>query len=831
MPYHAFMSYSHAADGRLAPALHSALHQFAKPWYRLRALHLFRDKTTLHPTPHLWGAIQAAMDQCAHFILLASPEAAASIWVQREIDHWRKSKSLDKMIIVLTDGELVWDDAAGAFDGAASTAIPESLRRAFPEEPLYLDLRWAREPAQLSMRDARFREAVAEIAAPLHGRPKDEISGEDVRQRRRARQLAWSGAIALSILTVASVIAAWFAVEQMSVATEQRNAATEQSQVALARQLAAQSVAVRAQFADRLPLATLLALQSTRLRPSFEGNQALRAALTLLPRQTDSYPYAGFGPEGRVRALAFTPDGDFLAVARDAGGADLFDLREHQAVGTFAPDESPVKFVDVTAEDVESEDSQGRTEATSLAFSPDGRALAVASNDGAARLYDISSGRELLRIQHGSPVATIAFAADGRRLATGSNDGKARVFAAASARPLSDLERAENNDEIQLVMESEHDEEVRQVRFSPDGEILAALSTDGGISLSKLDTQEVDQAWYAGVSGLGLAFSEDGEKLATANGDFAFVWDVRTGKQLFKATHANSEEGASHLLWIDTAVFSPNAEYLATAGRDGSARVWNLNSGQELVRLQHEAPVETLAFSADGLTLSTASFDGTARLWELPAGRERLRATHPGGSETVAFSPDGTQIASGGVDGSIHVWTLGRGDQLAFVHHLAEVSAVTVSPDGSKMVSADERGGFRVWSPSGQIELELEEIYGPRRLVFSENGRFVAGEARNPNLFVVDLAEGRTAMELATSRDALDPVLNPHRIVAEARDFRSVRVWETAGGRELPPIETVNLRAVRALELDPTGNFLGFIEIDDKGNGSLRVRDLASAKA
>jgi len=84
MRYNAFISYSQAADGKLAPALHSALHQFAKPWYRLRALHIFRDKTTLHPTPHLWGAIQSALDESAYFILMASPKAATSIWVQRD---------------------------------------------------------------------------------------------------------------------------------------------------------------------------------------------------------------------------------------------------------------------------------------------------------------------------------------------------------------------------------------------------------------------------------------------------------------------------------------------------------------------------------------------------------------------------------------------------------------------------------------------------------------------------------------------------------------------------------------------------------------------------
>src|SRR3954468_12491211 len=121
------MSYSHAADGRLAPALQSALHRFAKPWYRLRALHVFRDKTTLAVTPSLWGAIQAALDESTFFILLASPEAAASVWVQQEIEHWLKRNPPQRMLIVLTGGNLEWDRASGGFNAATTTALPETL--------------------------------------------------------------------------------------------------------------------------------------------------------------------------------------------------------------------------------------------------------------------------------------------------------------------------------------------------------------------------------------------------------------------------------------------------------------------------------------------------------------------------------------------------------------------------------------------------------------------------------------------------------------------------------------------------------------------------------
>ena len=79
--YDAFISYSHAADGQLAPALQGALHRFAKPWHRRRALHVFRDQTSLGLTPELWPEIERALAASRYFLLLASPKAAASHWV------------------------------------------------------------------------------------------------------------------------------------------------------------------------------------------------------------------------------------------------------------------------------------------------------------------------------------------------------------------------------------------------------------------------------------------------------------------------------------------------------------------------------------------------------------------------------------------------------------------------------------------------------------------------------------------------------------------------------------------------------------------------------
>src|ERR1700686_361087 len=87
-PYDAFISYSHAKDKALAAALQSAMQRLGKPWYRRRALRLFRDDTSLSASPHLWPSIEKALGQSRFLILMASPEAAASRWVNQELAWW-----------------------------------------------------------------------------------------------------------------------------------------------------------------------------------------------------------------------------------------------------------------------------------------------------------------------------------------------------------------------------------------------------------------------------------------------------------------------------------------------------------------------------------------------------------------------------------------------------------------------------------------------------------------------------------------------------------------------------------------------------------------------
>lgn len=189
--------------------------------------------------PALWASIVDALEGARWFVLFLSPAAASSVWVGKEVEHWLANKPADHIIPVLTAGELVWDPLTNDFDPSRSTAVPPALLGALREEPRHLDLRWAHDETQLDLRNGRFRDAIADIAAPIHGIPKENLESEDVRLHRRARRLARGAVAALLVLFVASIGATALALTNASRADD----AAEEARAEAERAMAAEDLA------------------------------------------------------------------------------------------------------------------------------------------------------------------------------------------------------------------------------------------------------------------------------------------------------------------------------------------------------------------------------------------------------------------------------------------------------------------------------------------------------------------------------------------------------------------------------------------------------------
>ncbi len=156
-----------------------------------------------------------------------------------------------------------------------------------------------------------------------------------------------------------------------------------------------------------------------------------------------------------------------------------------------------------------------------------------------------------------------------------------------------------------------------------------------------------------------IAFSPDGQTLATGNGDGTIsLWEVATGRERKRL------EG--HTFKVTSVAYSPDGKTLASGSDDNTVRVWEVATGHELTRLEgHISTVTSVAYSPDGKTLASGSGDNTVRVWEVATGHELTRLEgHTSYVTSVAYSPDGKTLISGSADGTMRVWDVATGNLL-----------------------------------------------------------------------------------------------------------------------------------------------------------------------
>ncbi|MET7752986.1 toll/interleukin-1 receptor domain-containing protein [Micromonospora sp. NPDC005367] len=197
--YDAFLSYSHAIDSRLALELRHELLQFARPWHRRHSLRIISSATNLAATPDLWATIEATLGRAKYFILLASPQAAQSRWVSREVAWWLANRSPERMLIVLTSGTIEWSNQDADFDWIATNALPATLTGAFSAEPRWVDFRTFGADDSSRQRDLS---TIADLAAPLHSLPRDALVDAHVGSQRQIRRIIWACIAGLSAQSI-----------------------------------------------------------------------------------------------------------------------------------------------------------------------------------------------------------------------------------------------------------------------------------------------------------------------------------------------------------------------------------------------------------------------------------------------------------------------------------------------------------------------------------------------------------------------------------------------------------------------------------------------------
>ena len=274
----------------------------------------------------------------------------------------------------------------------------------------------------------------------------------------------------------------------------------------------------------------------------------------------------------------------------------------------------------------------------SVAFDPKSDSVAMATEDGSVRLWDLptKSVKSTLVDAHRGVVWVSQYAADGSYMATGGDDGLLKLWRLGQSEPFKTWE---------------HPNAVRGLTLSRDGKKLYAGDRKGGLH----------------------------------------VWSIDGDRPLAEAQQPSA---------IYSLALSPDGATLASAGSDGTIRLWNADSLTQKQPLRgHSGPVYSLAFNRAGDRLASVGWDQSIRIWDAGSGLlEKSWKAHGGDIWTVAYSPDGKHLASGGMDGAVRIWNSETGDPLSiYLGHKNAVHSLSFNRDGSRLASGGRDGAVRIW--------------------------------------------------------------------------------------------------------------------------------------
>jgi WD40 repeat protein len=491
------------------------------------------------------------------------------------------------------------------------------------------------------------------------------------------------------------------------------------------------------------------------------------------------------GHTAALECVTFSSDGKRIASGGSDHTARIWDADTGQEILTIKCNDGPVATV---------------------AFSPDGKKLATGTGDwtrhpkkiGQLKIWDAATGREMLSLQgHSGPINGVAFSSDGDQLASASSDQSVKVWDLQTGKPL-----------FSITGETDR---MYQVAFSPDGKYIAG--SDGPyVKLWDKATGKKVRSFQPGSYRVkSMAFNAGGGLLAATGNlpEMLFVWNLANGQKLA------SLKPQGHTDWIRGVAFSPDGQRLATASEDRTVRIWDAHDLREIQSFKgHADRVHSVAFNPDGKRVASACADGTIKIWDATVAQENLLCKGDTDRSIVwslSFSPDSQRLAAGS-DQGVEVFDATKG---ARVSSFAGGHSVAFSPDGKRLVIPP-----RIWDVSGQEILTLKDQRKANCVAFSPDGKRLAcgyGEFGQPG-GDVKIVEAGTGKEEFTLRGhgymVWSLAFSPQGdYLASASEDQTVKIWDLATGQEKICLRG-HTSSIRGVAFDPDGKRLATASAD-----------------